>query len=123
MLRFVIMLRGGANTISTVLCLNLYAGWGVCVFGIVTSYLTGYSEYVADIARNKLDEDIAHYIRTEDMLRHLAHAIETAPKKRGETYPRDAIEALTTAERVVREHRHNMEHVRAIYDDKVHNAS
>jgi hypothetical protein len=75
---------------------------------------------VADLAREKLDDDIAHYSRTEAMLKHLATAIEDAPKKDKGGYPRDAIDALITGAKIVSEHRTNLEYVRAVYDSKVH---
>lgn len=57
--------------------------------------------------------------RTEQMLKHLASVIEDGDDQRGHTYSLDAIDALEHAREIVRAHRSNWEHVRAIYDDKV----
>lgn len=89
---------------------------------------------MGDLARDQLDDDIAHAMRVEQMLLHLATVVESkveeskaegrnrksgSRKTKRDTYPTDAEHALTYGAHLARRERENLEHVRAIYDGKV----
>lgn len=73
---------------------------------------------MSDIARDQIDYEIAHAMRVEQMLLHLATVVQEAPKRRlkGETYPNDAEEALRFGAYLAHRERENWEHVRAFCD-------
>ena len=73
---------------------------------------------MADIAREHLDVEIERLERTRSMLRHLAGAIESGPREKGgETYKRDAMDALLHGADLARDRKVNMLHVAHIYDE------
>lgn len=75
---------------------------------------------MADVARDDLDRQIFEADTAGKMLTHLADAIDAGPAQRGgETYQRDAIQALEYGAQLARDRKVNLLHVAYIYDAKV----
>ncbi len=76
---------------------------------------------MVDVARTKLDEDIARVDETRSMLEHMADVIENEgpPQRGGETYKDDAVAALRHGAQIAAQSRKNLKAVAMIYDAKV----